>query len=206
MLINIDNITFRSESPAPFLNIFHIYIKQYNMKRIIRLTESQLMDIIDEVLAIKKDPRNNVNKMVDDYSGGQYEWFNNDYSHINVKDLKNGLKNGLNVYRSIYGNSLKRVVAKDGNIPAGYLIYVENSHIHIDNIGDGKKYPVICSTAVNPDYRNKGILKGMIDKSGIQKPYLVHASLLSPPNLWERFGCKSVKKLDDNGNEILKCE
>jgi hypothetical protein len=180
------------------------------MKKTIKLTESQLTtiieNIVDEVLTISKDRKNDSDRMVKDYEEGQYKWFNNDYSRIKSDNIDLALKRALSAYRRIYGNNLKRVVAKEDGIPVGFLIYTLESSSHIDDIGDGKTYPVICSTAVNPEYRNKGILKGMIDKSGIGKPFLVHASYLSPPNLWERFGCKHAKDLDDQGNEILKCE
>lgn len=180
------------------------------MKKIVILTESELTtiieNIVDEVLTISKDRKNDSDIMVKDYEGGQYKWFNNDYSRIKINDLDLALKRALSQYRTIYGNNLKRVIAKDDGIPVGFLIYTLEGNPYIDNIGDGKTYPVVCSTAVNPNYRNKGILKGMIEKSGIGKPFLVHASYLSPPNLWERFGCKPAKNLDNNGNQLLKCE
>lgn len=176
------------------------------MKKTIRLTESQLRNIIDEVLSMSKDRKNDSDRMVKDYEGGQYKWFNNDYSRIKVNDLDLALKRALSQYRTIYGNNLKRVIAKDDGIPVGFLIYTLEGDPYIDNIGDGKIYPVVCSTAVNPEFRNKGILKSMIEKSGIGKPFLVHASYLSPENLWERFGCKHAKNFDDKGNKILKCE
>lgn len=180
------------------------------MKKIIRLTESQLTtiieNIVDEVLTISKDRKNDTDRMVKDYEEGQYKWFNNDYSRIKSDNIDLALKRALSTYRVFYGNNLKRVIAKEDGIPVGFLIYTLEGNSYFDNIGDGKTYPVVCSTAVNPEYRNKGILKGMIEKSGIGKPFLVHASYLSPPNLWERFGCKHAKDLDNQGNEILKCE
>ena len=184
--------------------------------KIVRLSESQLTtiieNIVDEVLTISKDPQNDTLKMVQDYEGGQYKWFNNDYPNIKIKidnidfDINGMIKKALSIYRIFYGNDLKRVIAKDDDIPVGYLIYSKKGSPHFDDIGDGETYPVICSTAVHPEYRNKGILKGMIQKSGIGDPFLVHSGQLSPPNLWEKFGCKPVKKLDNYGNQILKCE
>ena len=38
-------------------------------------------------------------------------------------------------------------------------------------------------------------LKNMIDKSKVPKPYLVHTSPLSPPGVWEKFGCRKVKEI-----------
>lgn len=176
----------------------------------VRLSESQLTtiieNIVDEVLNISKDPQNDTLKMVQDYEGGQYKWFNNDYSHIKTNNIDAQLKKALYIYRVFYGDTLKRVIAKDDDIPVGYLIYTKRSYSSFDDIGDGETYPVICSTAVNPEYRNQGILRGMIQKSGIGDPFLVHSSYLSPPNLWEKFGCKPVKDLEGEGNQILKCE
>lgn len=45
----------------------------------------------------------------------------------------------------------------------------------------------------------------MINKSNIQRPFLVHTSNISTPQVWERIGCKPVKDMG-YGNKVQKCE
>lgn len=135
-----------------------------------------------------------------------YQWF--DYLdpkvYISKFNLESLLRDSIDTYVNKLKYNIKRIVAKNNNGDViGFLIFADKG-TNIDNLGDGKEYPVIVSTAVNPDYRNKGILKNMIDKSGIRKPYLVHTGPLSPPGVWEKFGCRKVKDLPGL-NYVEKC-
>jgi hypothetical protein len=136
-----------------------------------------------------------------------YQWFDYlDPKFIVPKiDMEAALKNTIDLYINQLKYNIKRIVAKNDNGDIiGFLIFTDKG-TNIDNFGDGKEYPVILSTAVNPDYRNKGILKNMIDKSKVPKPYLVHTSPLSPPGVWEKFGCRKVKEIG-RFNYVEKCD
>jgi|LauGreDrversion4_2_1035121.scaffolds.fasta_scaffold330026_1 hypothetical protein len=136
-----------------------------------------------------------------------YKWM--DYidpdTNLPKEDLERALKYTLDVLVKDYKYKLKRVVIRDKGEIVSFLIFTDSGHEVIDNIGDGNTYPVLIATAVHPDYRNRGLLRMMIDNSNMKKPYLVHTSVVSPPGLWEKFGCKIVKELSDK-NKIMKCE
>lgn len=139
---------------------------------------------------------------------GHYQWF--DYLDPKLKDkikpfmLNIALKYGLERLTKQYGYNLKRVIVKDKDEVVGFFIWTDKG-TEIDDIGDGKVYPVILSTAVHPEYRNRGLLKRMIETSGIEKPYLVQTGPISPIGLWEKLGCKIVKKIA-GGNSLKKCD
>lgn len=139
---------------------------------------------------------------------GHYRWFKVVDPNITDKYpaayLEMALKYGLGQLTKMYGYDLKRVVIKDKGKIVGFLIWT-NKGSDVDDIGDNKIYPVILSTAIHPDYRNRGLLRMMLNKSGIEKPYLVQTSSLSPIGLWEKMGCKIVKKME-LGNNIEKCD
>lgn len=136
---------------------------------------------------------------------GHYKWF--DYLDPKVKldpnNLEYALKYGLEHLTKYYGYTLKRVVVRDKGQVVGFLIWSDTPK-EIDNIGDEKNYQVLLATAIDPDYRNRGLLRKMIIRAGLQKPYLVQTSSINPIGLWEKMGCKKVKKIDDN-NFIEKC-
>ena len=98
---------------------------------------------------------------------------------------------------------MKRVIVKDKGETVAFLIWSDKGG-DVDNLNNDKEYQVILATAVNPEYRRRGLLKTMLLKSGIQKPYLVQTSDLSPTGLWEKLGCKKVKELG-GGNYIERC-
>ena len=136
---------------------------------------------------------------------GHYKWFNTDgVSDMPAKDVEDALRYTLEALATKFGYKMKRVVIKDKGVVVGFLIWSDMGNPYIDDIGDGETYPVLLSTAILPEYRGKGLLRRMIDKSGIQKPYLVHTSKLSPIGLWEKMGC-SVVKDHGSGNAIEKC-
>lgn len=138
---------------------------------------------------------------------GHYKWFDyvNPEFKIEPNDLENGLRNTLDYLTKYYGYNLKRVVIKDKGEIVAFLIYIDKNDKPHTNTDDGKTYPVLVSTAVHPDYRNRGLLKMMINKSGITKPYLVQTSAISPPGFWEKHGCKIIKRFDQF-NSLEKCD
>ena len=170
------------------------------------ITESQYKLLREQSLESDNLSSTEISKSYKDNK--HYQWF--DYLNPRHKDISKDylefiLKSSIDVYVYKLKYKVKRIVTKnnDGEI-IGFLIYADKG-TKMDDLGDGKEYPVILSTAVNPNYRNQGILKNMIDKSGIPKPYLVHTGPLSPPGLWEKFGCRQVKSLEYGGNAIKKC-
>lgn len=139
---------------------------------------------------------------------GHHKWFDiidPEYKKtILPHQLEQALKYGLGYLTSVYGYNLKRVVIKDKGEIVGFLIWT-NKGGEIDDLGDSQTYPVIIATAIHPNYRNRGLLRMMINKAGILKPYLVQTSALSPIGLWEKMGCKMVKDVGQ-GNKIEKCD
>lgn len=153
--------------------------------------------------------KSGVDDIIQSYEkSGHYKWF--DYLDPSVKgmipqdSLEDSLKNTLSELKKRFGYELKRVVVKDKEQIVGFFIWSDKGS-YIDNIGDNKTYQVILSTAIHPEYRNRGLLKKMIEKSGIQRPYLVQTSWISPIGFWERMGCSVVKNMG-NGNKIEKCD
>jgi hypothetical protein len=167
----------------------------------------KLLDILKETLDISDKYRGSKDIVKTFQNKGHYKWMDYLKPGVNVpkKDLDLGLRNTLEILVNQFNYKLKRVVIKDKGEIVSFLIFTDNGNESIDNIGDGNTYPVLIATAVEPEYRNRGLLKMMIDKSNIQKPYLVHTSVISPPGLWEKFGCKIVKELSDD-NKIMKCD
>ena len=138
---------------------------------------------------------------------GHYKWFDYLNPDIEIKpyDLEYGLKHSISHLTKVYGYNLKRVVIKDKDEIVAFLIYIDKNDKEFTDVGDGKTYPVLVSTAVHPDYRNRGLLKMMINKSGLTKPYLVQTSAISPPGFWEKLGCKIIRKYDQF-NALEKCD
>jgi N-acetylglutamate synthase-like GNAT family acetyltransferase len=176
------------------------------MKKIVRLTESDLKRIISEVLKSHDKHKGNEDIIKTFKNKEHYKWF--DYLNPNVDIPRNSLevimKDGLDMLTKMFKYKLDRVVIKDKGEIVAFLIYTKEGKI-IDDIGDGNKYPVLLSVAVKPEYRNKGLLKMMIEKSGVKKPYLVQTGVITTPEVWEKLGCKVVKKIDTY-NSIQKCD
>jgi hypothetical protein len=167
------------------------------------LTESQLRKVVET--KVYSDKSNNDEISNSFINQGHYKWFNTEkYSNYPKHIIEYSLMMTLKTLHKQYGYQLKRVVVKDKGEIVGFLIW-SDSGSKLDDLGDDKNYQVLLATAVSPEYRNKGLLRKMIEKSGIQKPYLVHTSVMSPEGLWEKMGCKVVKKLDDNDNKIEMC-
>jgi ribosomal protein S18 acetylase RimI-like enzyme len=138
---------------------------------------------------------------------GHYKWFNIKDSeflkHIPYNYLEFAMKKSLDTLTSKFNYTLKRVVVKDKGEIVGYLVWA-NKGSELDDIGDNQTYKVIVATAIHPEYRKRGLFKMMLDKSGIQKPYLVQTSSFSEAGFWENMGCKVAKEIGD-GNKIEKC-
>lgn len=167
----------------------------------------KLLDVIEEILDVSDKYRGTKDIVKTFQNKGHYRWMDYMKPGVNIPkhDLEHGLRNTLEMLVNQYDYKLKRVVIKDKGEIVSFLIFTDKGSDVIDNIGDGNTYPVLIATAVEPEYRNRGLLKMMIDKSNIQKPYLVHTSVISPPGLWENFGCRVVKELSED-NKIMKCE
>ena len=147
------------------------------------------------------DPKRIVRSFV---KNDHHKWFDKGNTDLDDDTLRDGLNNQIAQYESWYGDNLKKVVIKDKGKIVGFLIWT-NRGGQIDDLGDGESYPVLLSTAIDPEYRNRGLLKMMIERAGLQKPYLVHASDISPIGLWQKMGCKVAKHLG-GGNKIEKCD
>jgi ribosomal protein S18 acetylase RimI-like enzyme len=167
----------------------------------------KLLNIVKEILDVSGEYGDSNDIVTTFQNKEHYKWMDylNPEAKISKFDLDMSLKYTLDALNKVYGYILKRIVVKDDGEIVGFLIYSYKGHSQLDDIGDGKIYPVLLSTAVHPNYRNKGLLKMMVDRSELKKPFLVHVSLISPPGLWEKFGCKVVKDMSD-GNKIMKCE
>jgi len=134
-----------------------------------------------------------------------YKWFDTkNVPEIPADTLEYSLKHTLEALAVSYGYEMKRVVIKDKGEIVGFLIWSDMGNPNIDDIGDGEKYPVLLATAISPEYRGQGLLRKMINKSGIGRPYLVHTSKISPIGLWEKMGCSVVKNIGF-GNAVEKC-
>ena len=174
------------------------------------ITESQyklIAENIDEQRVVRdRGKTGDIVKSFEDK--GHYKWFNVKDSeflkHIPYNYLEFAMKKSLNTLTSMYGYTLKRVVVKDKGEIVGYLIWADKGS-ELDDIGDKQTYKVIVATAIHPEYRRRGLFKMMINKSGIQKPYLVQTSSFSEVGFWENMGCKVAKEIG-NGNKIEKCD
>lgn len=116
--------------------------------------------------------------------------------------LTASIKHTIDYLRSKY--KLKRVTVKDDNRDVGFLVYSKTNERKERISHDETPIDIILITAIDPKYRNQGILKQMMDKSKIKRPFIVHTSKLSTPQVWERIGCKPVKDLG-GGNKVEKC-
>ena len=147
------------------------------------------------------DPKRIVRSFV---KNDHHKWFDKGNLDIDDNQLRDGLNSAIQQYEVWYGDDLRKIVVKDKGKIVGFLIWAIRG-IYIDDLDDGETYPVLLSTAIDPEYRNRGLLKMMIERAGLQKPYLVHVSPISPVGLWEKIGCKVVKHMG-NGNKIAKCD
>lgn len=174
------------------------------------LTESQYRQITNYIgeQRVSRDKSNTDDIIKSFEDKGHYKWF--DVNNLNVfppyvtpQMLEYSLKKTLNTLSKTFGYSLRRVVVKDKGEIVGYLIWSDKGG-ELDDLGDGQTYSVILATAIHPDYRRRGLFKMMINKSNIQKPYLVQTSVFSPDGFWGKMGCEAVKDVG-NGNTIEKC-
>lgn len=172
----------------------------------VKLTPLRLKKLIEELIPSSDDNSDDIIKSYED--DGYYKWF--DYidpeyrDKINPYHLESVLKKSLSIYRNRFGYDLKRVVIKDKGKVVAFLIY-SNTTGTKEGLGDDATYTVLLSTAVHPDYRQRGLLRRMIDAANIQKPYLVHTSSISTPHVWEKLGCKIVKEVPGSG-QVQKCD
>ena len=166
------------------------------------ITKKELLEYV--TIADKSDNSNIVKSFEDQ---GHYKWF--DYINPDSKFsmspefLEHALRKTLSNLALRFGYQMKRVVVKDKGQIVGFLIWSDKGS-SLDNLGNNRNYQVILATAVHPEYRNRGLLKTMLMKSGIQKPYLVQTSDISPIGLWQKMGCKKVKPVG-GGNYIERC-
>ena len=167
------------------------------------ITENQLRKVVETKVYSDKSNNDDINKSF--INQGHYKWFDTDKITQYPKNvIEYSLKMTLNTLYTVYGYQLKRVVVKDKGVIVGFLIW-SDSGSELDDIGDNKNYQVLLATAISPEYRGKGLLRRMIEKSGIQKPYLVHTSIMSPEGLWKKMGCEVVKDIDIN-NKVEMCD
>lgn len=87
--------------------------------------------------------------------------------------------------------ALKRVVIKDKGDIVGFLIYSETTmeKESFNGLNDTTSYPIILSVAIDPKYRKQKLFNRMLEGSGINKPFMVHTSDISPMSLWDSLGC-----------------
>lgn len=166
------------------------------------ITESQYDLLMSEELNFKTD--DSQSNIIDDFSKQKLaNWF--DYkspeiSHLTKGDIAFNLNHVMKYY---YGQhyKLKRVLVKDDNELVGFLVYSETTpkKENIEKLIDDKTYPIILSTAISPQYRNRGLLTKMFEKAKIQKPFIVHTSQISTPGIWDKFGCKKIKEVGVGG-------
>jgi ribosomal protein S18 acetylase RimI-like enzyme len=121
-----------------------------------------------------------------------------------IKHVEYSLSQLLAQMQKGFGYNLKRVLITDRDVVVGYFIWATEGK-SIDDLGDGKKYPVIINTAIHPSYRGRGLFTKMLQKANLQRPFLVHIGVVSPIKMWEKLGCKPVKNVGQ-GNFISKCE
>lgn len=172
------------------------------------ITRSQLNYLIEQDLDVEYDPSSPSDVAKSYENKGHYKWFdhrNKEISDIPEVILLNWLKKTITHLKENYNYDLKRVFVKDNDEIVAFLIYSETNEKKEEISNDeNKKINVILSTAVNPKYRNRGLLKKMIFKSNIGTPFLVHTSHISPHIVWEKFGCKPIVDRG-NGNYVEIC-
>lgn len=172
----------------------------------LKITPLHLKKLIEQLTPSSDDNSDDIIKSYED--DGHYKWF--DYIDPEHRDkispyhLEFALKKGLSIFRKRFGYDLKRVVIKDKGEIVAFLIY-SNTTGTKEGLDDDTTYTVLLSTAVHPDYRQRGLLRRMIDVANIHKPYLVQTSSISTPHVWEKLGCKVVKEVPGLG-QIQKCD
>jgi Acetyltransferase (GNAT) family len=171
------------------------------------ITENQFNFLISE--EINYQTGGEQSDIVSDFTKDKYaKWF--DYKAPSIKHMRNAdLENSINYVMNSYLNQkykLKRVLVKDDGQLVGFLIYsiTTPEKENIKNKIDENEYPILLSTAISPEYRNRGLLKKMIEKANIQKPFLVQTSALSTPGIWKKLGCEEIYYLGQ-GNSIEFC-
>ena len=172
------------------------------------ITESQLRKIIREDYVVDDDPSapEDVEKSFVDKE--HYKWFDQRSDAIkNYPEsvIMDSLKMSLGYLRKVFNYNLKRVFVKDGDDIVAFLIFSDTNEKK-EKISDneGNRLNIILATAVDPKYRNRGLLRKMIMKSNLGFPYLVHTSYISPHHVWEKLGCSPVVDMGD-GNKVEKC-
>ncbi len=163
------------------------------------ITEDQFNRLIDT------DLEDDEEKIIKNYEDGKlYKWFNNKVPGYEPHKIEDLLKKTIKYLVNIYKYKIKQVVVKDkGNI-VGFIIYSFTPN-NFDIPKDGKKYPVLLSTGIDPNYRGRGLFKLMFDRSELTKPYVVHTSQISPEGFWEKQGCDTFNNIGQ-GNEIKLCK
>ena len=164
----------------------------------ILIKEEQYNNLLDKI---------NIDNDINDFEPN-YEWF--DYRNDKTKNISDdvinsGLKRSIEYYNEEY--KIKKVTIIKNEKIIGFLLF---SFTTLEKEGlnsiDLSQYPIILSTAIQPEFRNKGLLKMMINKANIKKPFLVHTSIISPSNLWEKFGCKEIGTKFSKDNKIEMCQ
>lgn len=161
---------------------------------------------VDEVISINPEKKDIVNKTKD-----QMDWM--DYRSSELKKMapenhiKAMLKMGMDILKNKY--KLKRVVVKDDDVDVGFLIYSKTTE-NMEKISDNtsKSYDVVLATAINPKYRQQGLLKRMMESANINRPFFVQTSLITTPLVWEKLGCSPIRNMDEfgPGNVIQICK
>jgi hypothetical protein len=170
------------------------------------ITESQYNQLTSEEINFDTTQKTDVST---DFVKDKYaKWF--DYKSPKLKHMSfSQIEDSLNFTMDFYLKrqyKLKRILVKDDNELVGFLIYSTTTpkQEKIEDILEDKSYPILLSTAIAPNYRNRGLLKQMIDKANITKPFLVHTGQISTPGVWEKLGCRKIKNID-NDNFVELC-
>jgi len=144
---------------------------------------------------------------------GDHKWFDYHGKYIDYfKDRPNLLKytfdDTVKYFNTKYNT--KKIKIKYNKQTIAYMVYTKTTFTNEEiDIEDNNEYDIILMTAIHPDYRQKGLLKLMIKKANINKPFLITTSELTTPSVWGNFGCSPIKDLnigDADGNQLQFCK
>lgn len=172
------------------------------------ITEEQLRKIISEDYVVDDDPSTPEDVEKSFVDKGHYKWFDqrsDELKNYPESMIMDSLKTTLGYLRRVFNYNLKRVFVKDGGEIVAFLIFSDtNEKKERISDKDGNRLNVILATAVDPEYRNRGLLRKMIMRANLGFPYLVHTSHISPHHVWEKLGCTPVVDMGQ-GNKVEKC-
>ena len=122
-------------------------------------------------------------------------WFSIEDPRVNLNrhQLNFSLKMVLEKYKRDY--DVRVVKVKDGDKVIGFLLYSMTNKNKEEITDEGfprHEFPIVLSTAIDPNYRGQGLLTKMLQKANIINEFLVHTSGVSPRKIWDRYNCKVV--------------